>query len=281
MKRLVAGLELFIQAVIFYSLITYFVEIEFGGAEHSLSGHAFFLWSERVVAFIFTVEYLIRWATAARKRSYPFRPLAIVDLLAVLPFYFGFLVDLRMLRLVRTLRILRLFKLFRYNEALKSFSRSCEKVQRELNVLGIAVVFLVFFSGSIMFEAERNVQPQMFGRYSDGIWWSVVTLTTVGYGDKVPITLAGRLTACVTLFLGLGLFGSFVSLIGGAFAATLNENRDRQQAIRLSPETSRRLACMLEASHVPATAQNVDRWVQGALDGLEKRPAAAWGDDPS
>ncbi len=281
MRRIAVGLEIFIQIVIFYSLIMYFVEIEFGGTKNALAGHPFFLWSERTVALIFTVEYLVRWATARPKWSYPFRPLAIVDLLAVLPFYFGFLVDMRLLRLVRTLRILRLFKLFRYNEALKSFGRSCGKVKHELHMLGVAVVFLIFFSGTIMYEAERTAQPEMFGKYSDGIWWSVVSLTTVGYGDKYPITLVGRLTACVSLFLGLGLFGSFVSLIGGAFASTLNENRDPDQRIRLSVDTSRRLVRILRAAHCPVGEQDIDRLIQQALDGLDGQPAKPLGEDPS
>ncbi len=121
MKRLVAVLEVFIQSVIFYSLAMYFVELEFAHSNNTRQGFPFFLWSERVVAAIFTVEYLVRWLFSKNRLRYPFQPMSIIDLLAVLPFYVGFMVDMRVLRLIRTLRILRLFKFYRYNDALRSF----------------------------------------------------------------------------------------------------------------------------------------------------------------
>src|SRR5262245_49852229 len=93
--------ELFIVALILYSVITHFIEIEYVRSDASFG---FWLWSERVVAAIFTVEYVIRWR-ASRSWLYPFRPMAIVDLVAVLPFYIGFFVDLRSLRLIRLLRV--------------------------------------------------------------------------------------------------------------------------------------------------------------------------------
>lgn len=221
MKRLVAALEIFIQLIIFYSLVMYFFELEFAGTENSREGVFFFLWSERVVASIFTIEYIVRWFCAKDKKRYPITPMAIVDLLAILPFYVGFMVDLRVLRLIRTLRILRLFKFYRYNEALRSFVISFNKIRRELQIIGIAILFLVFLSATVEFEFERKAQPEMYAHYSDAIWWSVITLTTVGYGDKYPITVGGRITAVVTLVVGLGIFGTFLSLIGSAFIDTL------------------------------------------------------------
>ena len=223
MKRLVIGLEVFIQCLIFYSLAMYFLELEFAGTENSREGVLFFLWSERVVAGIFTIEYFVRWFYSKNRKRYPFTPMAIVDLVAVLPFYIGFMVDLRILRLVRTLRILRLFKFYRYNEALRSFVISFNSIRRELQVIGVAIIFLVFLSATIEYEFERKAQPEMFEHYSDAVWWSVITLTTVGYGDMFPITVGGRVTAVLTLIMGLGIFGTFLSLVGSAFMETLQE----------------------------------------------------------
>jgi len=170
--------------------------------------------------------------------------------------------------LVRTLRVLRLFKLYRYNEALRSFVISYSKVKRELHVLGVAVLFLIIFSGTIVFEAERPAQPQVFSKYSDGIWWSVVTLTTVGYGDKYPVTATGRLTACVTLLIGLGLFAAFISVVGGAFMTTLNERRQQQQ-IRLTEETAARIHRALQRSQRAINDEEANRLIQQVLDALE------------
>lgn len=220
-EKMRTSLEIFIQLVIFYSLAMYFVELEFTNTENSHAAPKYFLWSERIVASIFTIEYFVRWGKAKNKLRYPFTALAIIDLLAILPFYIGFLVDLRVLRIIRTLRVLRLFKFYRYNEALRSFVVSFERVRHELYIIGVAILCLVFFSSTLEYEFERNAQPQMFARYSDAVWWSVITLTTVGYGDKYPITIGGRLVAVGTLVIGLGIFGTFLSLIGSAFMETL------------------------------------------------------------
>jgi voltage-gated potassium channel len=162
--------------VIFYSLVMYFAELEFSGSENSVSGPRFFLWSERAVASLFTVEYLVRWAKS-RKWLYPFSVMAIVDLLAILPFYVGFMVDLRTLRLIRTLRALRLFKFYRYNAALQSFVSSFRSVWDQLQVLGIVVFLFTLLSSSVIFEFEHPVQPGVFARFSDAIWWCITTCT--------------------------------------------------------------------------------------------------------
>lgn len=269
MRKVLAGFEIFIQLAIFYSLGEYFAELELTTDDPSLVSHPFFVWSERCLALIFTVEYLIRWGMARWKWKYPFTPMALVDLAAVLPFYFSFMIDMRGLRLIRTLRVLRLFKLFRYNEALRNFTTSFGRVKREMYILGVAVVFVVFISGTLMYEAERDRQPEMFKRYSDGIWWSVVTLTTVGYGDKYPVTHTGRIIAAVTLIAGLGLFGSFVSLFGGAFVATLNENRQQERRIVLGSETERRIRRILAFCKRPDDEAQVHRLVEEALDKLD------------
>jgi voltage-gated potassium channel len=224
------AVEVLFQVFIFYSLATYFVELEFVGSESSVSGPKFFLWSERIVAGVFTVEYVLRWVLS-RRWSYPLTFAALIDLLAVLPFYIGFLVDLRALRLVRTLRMLRLFKLHRYNAALRNFVASIRSVADQLSALGIVILFFVMLSSSLLYEFEHSAQPQIFARLSDGLWWCVTTLTTVGYGDKYPITTAGRITATFTVVFGLGVFGTFISVIGGAFLQT----RGVAKSIRISP----------------------------------------------
>lgn len=247
MKQLVLVLESLIQLVIFYSLAMYFVELEFTHAENSVEGLQFFLWSERIVAAIFTVEYFVRWMLSSHKLRYPFQPMAIADLIAILPFYIGFMVDMRSLRLVRTLRVLRVFKLYRYNEALKSFVISFNKIKSELQIIGVAIFFLIFLSSTLEYEFERNAQPEMFARYSDAVWWSFITLTTVGYGDKYPITMGGRIVATITLTVGLGIFGTFLSLIGSAFISTFQE----RQTVSVSQSTQQMLMRLQQRRNLP------------------------------
>jgi voltage-gated potassium channel len=205
--------EWFVQALIFYSLGMYFIEIEFTGADHSVG---FFLWSERVVATLLTVEYLVRWITSG-KLLYPFRILAIIDLLAILPFYIGFMVDLRTLRLIRSLRIVRLMKLYRYSAALQKMTRAFNRVRHEFGIVGFVVVVVIWLSTVAIYEIERDVQPERFGNLRDAFWYVMVTITTVGYGDSVPVSFGGKMVAIFTMLAGMGLFGTFISLIGGAF----------------------------------------------------------------
>jgi voltage-gated potassium channel len=214
------NLELAVQVLVFYSIATYFIEVEFVRSEHSTG---FFLWSERIVASLFTVEYVVRWI-AARSLAYPLRGEALIDLAAILPFYVGFFVDLRSLRLIRTLRILRLFKLHRHNTALQNLSNAFHRIRYEFAIIGFAVFIVVWCGAVAVFELEREAQPEVFGNMTDAVWFVLATVTTVGYGDKVPVTAGGKIAAACTMLAGLAIFGTFISLIGSALLDEIRKN---------------------------------------------------------
>jgi voltage-gated potassium channel len=219
--RLLEGLTL---AVILYSVIIFTVELEWGVEEEALP--PFFAYSELAITAFFTVEYVVRWV-ASRSWRYPLRPIALADLLALLPFYLAFLVDLRALRLVRLMRLVRLLKLYRYTTALQSIHNAFHRVRYEFGVIGFALLTLSWICAVIIYESEREAQPETMRHFSDAAWYVIVTLTTVGYGDKVPVTSVGKLAAAALMLGGLGLFGTFVSLIGGAFVEELRLRRLR------------------------------------------------------
>jgi voltage-gated potassium channel len=102
------------------------------------------------------------------------------------------------------------------------------KVRHELAVVGFVVIIVVMFSSMAMHQFEHDEQPEKFGSLADSMWWSFVTLTTVGYGDLYPVTLGGRLVAVVTMILGIGIFGTFISLIGSSFLSTMREQRENE-----------------------------------------------------
>ncbi len=210
-------LEFLVQFVIFYSLITYYVELSFG-YENTLVGHPFFLWSERVVAAFFTIEYICRWV-ASKSLKYPLTLVAIIDLIAIIPFYVGFFVDLRSLRVVRTLRVLRLLKLYRYHNALQRIFASFKKALPELGAIAFLVALFVLFSATFMLESEGSYQSDKFTNLGDAAWWSVVTMTTVGYGDLYPVTWLGRLTGVITIIFGVAVFSMFFSALQAAFVS--------------------------------------------------------------
>ncbi len=191
--------------------------------------HLVFVVIEVVSVAIFTVEYAIRvWVapehmpysglSPARARlKYALSPYAIIDLLAILPFYLAFMVPYD-LRILRVFRLVRFFKLARYSTGLRSLVRAVQAEWRALAASLIIMVGLVLVAGAVMHMAEHKAQPDVFGSIPQSLWWAVVTLTTVGYGDVVPQTPVGRLLAGIVMLFGLAMFALPLGIVATAFA---------------------------------------------------------------
>lgn len=210
--RLPKFIEIFIQILIIYSIGTYFLELEWAKSENSLVGSKFWLWSERVVAVIFTIEYLIRWRIS-QSWYYPFTFVAIVDLASVIPFYIGFFVNTSSLRLIRTLRVLRLLKFYKYSKSVQRIIHAFYNAGPDLLSIGFVVFVFMFYSSTFIYESERISQPDKFSSIFDAMWWSLVSMTTVGYGDLYPTTVIGRFIAALTIVFGIAIFSAFFSVI--------------------------------------------------------------------
>jgi voltage-gated potassium channel len=143
--------QIFIQLLIVYSVVTLSLETVPELSKYQFFFHA----SETVVVVIFTIEYVIRWALADTKLRYPFRPLAIVDLLAILPFYVQLGFDLRSVRAVRLLRIFRLLKLGRYSRAMQNLGEAVRRAGPELVGFGLIVLVIIALS-SMALSASRS-----------------------------------------------------------------------------------------------------------------------------
>jgi voltage-gated potassium channel len=179
------------------------------------AGNVLFL-LELVTIFAFTAEYLARlWCITENPRyAHPIRgrirwvftPMALMDLLAILPFYLPFiLVDLRSLRLLRVFRLARIAKLGRYSNATALIAAAIRQRRAELLISISFIAMLLLISSSLMYYAEHELQPEAFPSIPAAMWWAIVTLTTVGYGDVVPITPFGRLLAAFTAVLGIAM----------------------------------------------------------------------------
>ncbi|WP_417449603.1 cyclic nucleotide-gated ion channel [Kordiimonas sp.] len=191
--------------------------------------HPYFQAFDRVSLGVFIVEYLARvWASAERelvagdtaiqrRLRYMVSPLALLDLIVILPVFIAPLlnVDLRELRIFR---LLRLLKLVRYSPALASLGRVIMAEQRALFATMIVMASLLFFSSTLMYYIEGGMQPAKFGSIPDAFWWALATLTTVGYGDVVPITGLGKLVAGVIMVIGLGFYALPIGIIASGFS---------------------------------------------------------------
>jgi len=181
----------------------------------------FLQYSEIVVVSIFTLEYVYRLYSSDLKLKFIFSFYGVIDLLAILPFYAATSVDLRSLRLFRLLRLIRLLKLVRYNSAILRFGKAIYLVKEELVLFTIASLVMLYLAAVGIYHFEHNAQPEVFRSIFDSLWWAVATLTTVGYGDIYPITVAGRLFTFCILMIGLGL----IAVPTGIIASALSEVR--------------------------------------------------------
>ena len=184
---------------------------------------------EAVSVVLFTIEYLLRvWSCVAEPRySHPISgrlrfiasPLALVDLIAILPFYAVLLnlseLDLRVLRAARLMG--RVASLGRYSSGLRTFGRVVQAKRTELVTVIMVLSLLLLLSSSMMYYAENNAQPDVFSSIPETMWWGIITLTTVGYGDVYPITALGRTLAGLMAVLGIGLFALPAGILGSGF----------------------------------------------------------------
>jgi voltage-gated potassium channel len=149
-------------------------------------------------------------------------PMALIDLLAILPTWLAFLLPGDFL-LLRTLRILRVLKITRYSPALATFELVLVNERRSLlaaaTILGVALLL----AAGALHHLEGTIQPEAFGSIPAAMWWAIVTLTTVGYGDVVPITTAGRVVGGLTAVIGLGMFALPTAILGAGFAQEIQK----------------------------------------------------------
>ncbi|MDD4882110.1 MAG: ion transporter [Gallionellaceae bacterium] len=188
-------------------------------------------WLDAFEAFsvlVFTLEYGLRlWACREDPRyasalvgrlRFAATPLAIVDLLAVLPALITWMgVDLRFLRLLRLARMLRLAKLGRYSRAVQTMGLAVSRKREELVLSLMLMLLMLVLASSLMYLAEHDSQPEAFSSIPAAMWWGVMTLTTVGYGDMYPGTLLGKIMGAVVAIMGIGLFALPVGILGSAF----------------------------------------------------------------
>ena len=216
----------FIQGLIVLSLISFPIETL---PDLPANIRQWFPVLEAVSVGIFTVEYILRLAVARRRARFFFSFYGLIDLAAILPFYIASGIDLRSLRAFRLLRLFRAVKLLRYGEAIKRFHRALTIIKEELTLFACVTMLILYLSAVGVYYFENAAQPEAFSSVFDGLWWSVVTLTTVGYGDVYPITLGGRVFTFAVLVVGLGVVAVPTGLLASALSKAREEEANSQE----------------------------------------------------
>jgi len=160
---------------------------------------------------------------ADHKFKFIFSFFGIVDLLAILPFYLTIGLDLRSLRMLRFIRLFRVFKLVRYNQAIRHFTNALKTAKEEILLFLLIILILIYLAAVGIYYFENAAQPENFSSIFSSLWWAIVTLTTVGYGDIYPITVGGRVFTFFILVIGLGIVAIPTGIISSALTKTIDK----------------------------------------------------------
>ena len=208
--------DLFIQVTILVAIVIFTIETlpDLTDAQKSILRII-----DYFVVFIFTTEYILRIYYAPSRWKYIFSFYGIVDLLAILPFFLALHVDLRSLRIVRVMTVFRALKLLEYNRALHRLRDAYLDVKEDILMFFLLSFVFIYLAAVGIYYFEHEAQPEIFTSVFDALWWSVATLTAVGYGDVYPITPGGRVFTFVILLIGLAI----VAIPSGIIASALTK----------------------------------------------------------
>ena len=238
-RRVYDAVDIFMMVLITLNVLAVILEtVESIDAEY----HQVFQWFEVFSVICFTIEYFARfWAcTSQRKYKHPFwgrvrfmmAPMAIIDLIAIIPFYLTFLhADMRFVRSLRLFRLFQLFKLLRYSSSLTLFGNVFRHKKEELLITVAIMCILIVITASFIYFAEHEAQPDKFTDIPSSMWRAIVTLTTVGYGDIFPITPLGKVFAGIIAVLGIGMFALPTGILGASFVEEINKVKAKKATV--------------------------------------------------
>lgn len=201
---------------------------------------AFFRVFDLVSVIIFTIEYVLRvWSCNHDPRyahkvhgrlKYMLSTGALIDLLAIFPFYFHVIVglDLRMLRVLRLLRFLRLFRLTAYMKSARIVRNVFKTRANDLKLSLVLIIFLIIIAACLLYFAEHGAQPTIFSSIPATFWWAIVTITSVGYGDMVPITITGKILTSIISISGLAVLALPAGIITSGFLEELRKPKKQK-----------------------------------------------------
>jgi voltage-gated potassium channel len=229
--------DVFIITLIFLNVVAVILE-----TVKSLSSQykPFFGTFEAFSVSVFTIEYLLRQWTCTHDNKFnspvkgrirfALTPLALVDLIAILPFYLPMFIplDLRFIRALRLFRLFRLLKMARYSESLKTLGNVLKEKKEELLMAMFTTFILLIITSSLMYFVENKAQPEVFSSIPATLWWGVETLTTVGYGDVYPVTPMGKFLGAIIAILGIGTIALPVGILTSGFAKEIQRRHGKR-----------------------------------------------------
>lgn len=199
--------------------------------------HGWFFYFEWFSTALFSLEYVLRlWVCPLDPRfdkpmgrvRYALTPMALIDLIAILPTYLPHLigvVDTRIARAIRMFRLVRVLKIGRYAYAVQTITGVIARKKEELAIVGFVLVMLLIICSSLIYFVEHPEQPDKFPSIAQSMWWSIVTLSSVGYGDVFPVTGAGKFVGSIIILLGVGFVALPTGILSAGFLEHMRERK--------------------------------------------------------
>lgn len=236
MTNFIKFIDKYIVILIWTSIILLFVELCFNEKDSLQDRVKIFLWIERATAVVFMIEYFFRCAEDYFHpentkdivgKNYILSPMGAIDLISWLPFFVGFFVPVQYLGWIRALRILRALKLIRYNRNLQLFTLAIYRSFWLIKAIGYVVLVFALLGSVLIFEAEKELQPDKLGDIFNCFWYTIVTISTVGYGDISPVSPLGKIISAIFIMMpGVATFAAFIGIVGNSWSEIMEMEKD-------------------------------------------------------
>lgn len=235
--KLSKGFQIFIVTLISANVLMVILE-----TEDSIKNPYGYLFNpfEIFSIIVFTLEYTGRIIVCKLNPKYQdskfarlrfaVTPMMLVDLAAILPFFLPFIImDIRFIRIIRLFRLFRLFKLARYSESMQTLGEVFKAKAGDLAVAFFILFIVWIFASTLMYYAENEAQPESFASIPSSMWWGIITLTTIGYGDTYPVTTAGKIIGTGVAILGIAVYAIPAGIMASAFTEELRKSRQKKR----------------------------------------------------
>ncbi len=213
----------FVLALVVVSVGLLLVEVDIDHAASDQRVPGWMWYAEIVVALLLTADGVRNVLKARRAGTPVWTPEFVFDVLAVLPFFVGLALPASLYGLARALRVLRLLKLYRYSPTAHVLMGRLLQTRSQLAVLAAFTTITALVGAVAVFEMEHAAQPEAFSSIGNSLWWMIVTMTTVGYGDISPVTPEGKFIAVLIMPFTLAIMGALIGIVGGAFQSAIED----------------------------------------------------------
>ncbi len=184
-----------------------------------------------IIGGLFCIEYLCRlWVAPLNEKygqgwkgvlQYMISPMAIIDIIAIVPSFIGVRAELKILRIIRLLRILKIGRSEKFKQSIFHFNYALRSKGQELQISTFYTVLLLLISSTFMYLAESSIQPELLGSIPRCLWWSITTVSAVGYGDSIPITAVGKIIASITSLIGIAAIAIPTGILASGFSESI------------------------------------------------------------